>query len=367
MPYIWEHPRWPQLEWDEVAILTRLSVVRKAQGMLLAEADALGLEGQAALLVEESVETAAIEGERLDRDAVRSSVARRLGLPDAGVSRTDRRADGVVRVLVEATRSWDEPLTPERVLAWHAALFPDGLSGGAQIRIGSWRDGGDPMQVVSGPIGRELVHFEAPPSERVTQEMGAFFEWWRASRGAMDGVLRAALAHFRFVTIHPFDDGNGRLARALTDLALAEDEKDGRRLYSMSSRIAAERRDYYAALEGAQRGKGDVTGFMLWFLGCFERSLAASRAQIGKALRTDRFWRKHRRTELNERQKKVLARLLEAEPEGFEGGLTNRKYVGMTRTSRESAKRDIADLVLKGILVPGAGRGRSASYALRSS
>jgi Fic family protein len=364
MPYVWEGPKWPELFWDEVPVLARLSAARKEQGRLLAEADALGLEAEAALLAEESVETAAIEGERLDLESVRSSVARRLGLPDAGVVRLDRHADGVVEVLLDATRGWDRELTAARVKAWHAALFPTGRSGAARIYVGRWRSGGDPMQVVSGPIGKERVHFEAPPAARVVTEMKSFFAWWRRSRGAMDGALRSAIAHLRFVTIHPFDDGNGRLARAISDLALAEDERDGRRLYSMSAAISAERKTYYRVLERAQRGAGDVTEWMLWFLDCFERAVAASRGQTGKALFAERFWREHRDVVLNPRQRKVLARLLEAGPGGFEGGLTNRKYVGLTSTSRESAKRDIADLVAKGLLVPGPGKGRSASYAL---
>lgn len=364
MRWLWESSRWPDLEWDDGAVLARLAVLRRVQGMLLGEADSLGLEVQADLLTEESVETAAIEGERLDRDAVRSSVARRLGLPEAGAGRLDRHADGVVRVLIEATRDWDVELTPERVWSWHAALFPTGRSGTARIRAGAWRDGGDPMQVVSGPIGRERVHFQAPPATRVGREMAGFFVWWRSSRGTLDGVLRAALAHLRFVTIHPFDDGNGRIARALTDLALAQDERDARRLYSMSARISSERSAYYSALERTQRGSGDATAWLLWFLGCLELSVEASRRQIGKVLRADRVWRRLRDAGLNERQRKVLARLIEAEPEGFEGGLTNRKYVGMTRTSRESAKRDIADLVARGILARLPGGGRSASYSL---
>jgi Fic family protein len=366
MRYVWEDRAWPELGWDEALVLSRLAAARKEQGRLLAAADALGLEAEAALLAEESIETAAIEGERLDRESVRSSVARRLGLPDAGVVRLDRHADGVVEVLLDATRGWSRELDAARLKAWHAALFPTGFSGAARIDVGKWRSAGDPMQVVSGPVGKERVHFEAPPAARVPAEMRSFFAWWRRARGAMDGVLRSALAHFRFVTIHPFDDGNGRLARALSDRALAEDERDGRRLYSISAAISVERKAYYGVLERAQRGAGDVTEWMLWFLECFERAVAAALGQADKALFAERFWRANREVALNERQRKVLARLLEAGPGGFEGGITNRKYVGMTRTSRESAKRDIADLVAKRLLVPGPGRGRSASYALAS-
>jgi Fic family protein len=362
--YIWENADWPHLSWDEGAVLARLVTARKAQGRLLAEADALGLAGEAALLVGESVDTSAIEGERLDRVSVRSSVARRLGLPDAGVTRLDRHADGVVEVLLDATRGWNRGLTATRVKAWHAALFPTGRSGDARIAVGRWRRGGDPMQVVSGAVGREKVHFEAPPASRIAREMRSFFAWWNGSRGAVDGVLRAALAHFRFVTIHPFEDGNGRIARAIADSALAEDERDGRRLYSMSAAIFAERKAYYRVLERAQRGPGDVTEWLLWFIDCFERAVGDSSARAAKALAVERFWVKLRDVALNPRQTKVITRLLEAGPGGFEGGLTNRKYVGMTKTSRESAKRDMADLVAKGILVPGPGKGRGASYVL---
>lgn len=323
------------------------------------------MELQAEVLVEEAFTTAAIEGEKLDRDSIRSSVARRLGLPTAGLPPTVRHVDGLVEMLIDATSRHDDPLSRDRLKGWHAALFPTGYSGMHKILIGEWREGSDPMRVVSGPIGKERVHYEAPPAHRLEGEMAQFLEWWHSpSPEIMDGLIRAGLAHFWFVSIHPFEDGNGRIARAITDMALAQDECTGRRLYSMSAQINAERDDYYRVLERNQRGDGDVTDWQVWFLGCLERSIHRSEAEVQTALQKARFWQSHAETDLNERQRKVVNRLLDAGPGKFEGGLTNRKYVGMTKVSRETAKRDIADLVGKGILVRNPGGGRSVSYDL---
>lgn len=363
--YVWETSQWPRLRWQSDRLLTLLGRVRLEQGKLLSQVADLGFfkgeEAEAEILVEEAVKTAAIEGENLDRGSVRSSVARRLGLPTAGLPPSQRHVEGLVEMLLDATRNYSAPLTKERLKGWQAALFPGGYSGMHRIRVGEWR-GDEPMRVVSGPLGRETVHYEAPPGERIEGEVDAFLEWWSASR--MDGVLRAGVAHFRFVTIHPFEDGNGRVARALTDLALAQDERLPARFYSLSSQIMAEREEYYAVLEKTQKGDGDITAWLEWFLGCFGRAIERSAHLMSAALLKSRFWRRHSQTEISERQKKVLNRLLDAGPGGFEGGLTTRKYTGLTRVSRATAYREIADMVEKNLLRPNPGGGRSASYEI---
>ncbi len=362
--YIWQLQNWTDFRWSSEMLLGPLGQARKSQGRLLGEAEYLGLEMQAEVLTEEAFTTAAIEGEPLDRSSVRSSVARRLGLPTAGLPATERHVDGLVDMLVDATVNHERPLTQERLKGWNAALFPTGYSNLVKITVGQWRLGTEPMQVVSGPTGKEKVHYEAPPSDRLDMEMDRFLMWWTARSRQLDGIIRAALAHFWFVTIHPFDDGNGRIARAITDMALAQDEKTGLRLYSMSAQIAAERDDYYDILERTQKGDGDITEWHVWFLGCLEKAVRRSEKEVQHAVIKARFWQHFVVYAFNERQKKVINRLLNAEPGGFEGGLTNRKYKGMTKVSRETAKRDIADLVEKGGLVRNPGGGRSISYEL---
>ncbi len=363
--YVWQRSGWPVFRWDGNALLGPLGRARQAQGKLLGLAEDTGVELQGELLVEEAFSTSAIEGERLDRASIRSSVARRLGLPNAGLPPADRQVEGLVEMLLDATSRHSEPLSAKRLQGWHAALFPTGYSGIHPIRIGGWRTGSEPMRVISGPVGKEKVHYEAPPAERLECELERFLSWWQASSpAAMDGLLRAGMAHFWFVSIHPFEDGNGRVARALTDMALAQDELSGTRLYSMSAQISAERNDYYQILERAQQGDGDLTGWLEWFLGCLSRAMQRAWQEIGKTVERGRFWQRHAETELNDRQRKVINRLLCAGPGGFEGGLTNRKYVGLTRVSRETAKRDLADLIEKGILIRTRAGGRSASYEL---
>lgn len=335
-----------------------------AQGRLLGQAEHVGLAARADVLAEEAVKTAVIEGEQLDLVTVRSSVVRRLGMSTACLPPTERHVDGLVEMLLDATRQHDDPLTGDRVKAWHAALFPTGYSGMAKIDVGQWRSGREPMQVVSGPLGKERVHFEAPPSRRLEREMRQFLAWFESSRGEMDGLVRAAMAHFWFVTIHPFDDGNGRIARAIADMAIAQDEGSGLRMYSVSAQISAERDRYYEVLERCQRGSGDISDWLVWMLGCLARAIERAEAQIGTAVRVARFWQRASRLTLTARQIKVLSRLLEAGPGGFQGGLTTRKYVGMTKTSRATAKREIADLVEKKLLLRGSAGGRSTSYEL---
>lgn len=366
--YVWELERWPELHWDADRILVPLALCRKRQGAFLAGAAALGFDtsefkdAQAEVLVEEVVQTAAIEGEVLDRESVRSSVAVRLGLPSGGLRPADKASDGLVQVLLDATLHHDAPLTAKRLKGWHAALFPTGYSGMYRIQAGQWRKG--PVQVVSGPVGKEQLHYEGPLAASVNREMQAFLEWWKSSVGRMDGILRAGLAHFWFVTIHPFEDGNGRLARTLTDMALAQDEAMRARFYSLSAQIMQERQDYYAVLERTQKGSGDVTGWLEWFVGGVDRAMTRSGGLLGRVLGKAEFWRRFGAVPLSERQRKVLNKLLDAGPDGFEGGMTNRKYVGMTKTTRATAQRDLADLVAKGMLHPKPGGGRSASYEI---
>ena len=366
--YVWQTEKWPNVRWSAERVIAPLAWVRVCQGKLLGKAAGLGfdldLKLRAEVLTEEAVETAAIEGESLDRDSVRSSVARRLGLPAAGLRRADRHVEGLVEMLMDATRRHGEPLTADRLKGWHAALFPTGFSGIRPIRVGDWRIGPEPMQVVSGPMGRERVHYEAPPAGRVQSEMKCFLEWWASRESPIDGLLRAALAHFWFVTIHPFDDGNGRIGRAIADMALAQDEGSSSRFYSMSAQISADRDPYYTVLERTQRGDGDVTDWLLWFLECLGNSVDRSEKQLEQSLQKARFWQRHARLELDERQLKVINRLLDAGPGGFEGSVTTRKYVGMTKASRATAQREISDLVQKGLLRKGPGRGRSSSYEL---
>lgn len=361
--YIWQTKDWPSLRWKSDALLRPLGMSRQLQGRLLGEADYIGLEMQAEVLTEEAFTTAAIEGEKLDRNSVRSSVARRLGLPTAGLPPAERQVDGLVEMLVDATVKHEQKLTPKRLKGWHAALFPTGYSGMNKILVADWRKGSEPMQVVSGPLGKERVHYEAPPAAHLKREIDQFLKWWHSS-SELDGLVRAAMAHFWFVSIHPFEDGNGRIARAITDMALAQDEQKDFRMYSMSAQINANRDEYYDILEKTQKGDGDITGWLLWFLQCFNRAIQRSEGELKNALQKAKFWQKWATVVFSERQKKVVNRLLESGPEGFEGGLTNRKYKGMTRISRETAKRDIADLVEKGVLIKNPGGGRSVNYQL---
>lgn len=362
--YVWQTSTWPTFSWDSGRLLNPLGRVRQRQGAILAKAEFIGVNLEAETLIEEAFTTSAIEGVSLDRNSIRSSVARRLGLPVAGLPPTAHNVDGLVELLIDATTGYDSPLSQERLWGWHVALFPTGYSGIHKITVGAWRDGTEPMQVVSGPIGKERVHFEAPGADRLEQEMTRFLVWWHGESSSLEGIIRAGLAHFWFVTIHPFADGNGRLARAITDMALAQDERTKRRLYSMSAQIGAERDDYYRVLEETQKGNGDVTDWLVWFSGCLERAILQSEVQVQTALQKARFWRQHLEAGLNKRQRKVINRLLDAGPGGFEGGLNNRKYVGLTKASRESAKRDIAALLKMGILEKNPGGGRSASYNL---
>lgn len=363
--YIYEHGNWPQFHWDSAAISGIFGEVRHLQGRLSAQIEALGFQqrSQAALdtLATDVVKSSEIEGELLDRGQVRSSIARRLGLDVAGLVPSDRHVDGVVAMTLDATRNHAQPLTEERLFGWHAALFPTGRSGLSRIEVGRYRTG--EMQIVSGAMGRERVHYHAPPADRMKAEMDGFLEWFNTPMGEgmpTDPVLKAAVAHFRFIIIHPFDDGNGRMARALTDLMLARAEGSADRFYSMSSRIMAERKQYYAVLQRAQHSEGDITEWMMWFLHCLRNALLDTDATLHRVTAKADFWKAHEQTPLNERQRLMLNRLLD----GFEGKLKTSKWAKMAKCSPDTALRDIKDLIGKGILRQEADGGRSTNYEL---
>ncbi|MRS02408.1 Fic family protein [bacterium] len=366
MKYIWQIKNWHDFKYDAGAVLKPLGELRIMQGKLLGRVAELGIglsvDAQASILVEETVRTAEIEGQQLSRAAVRSSVAVKLGLP-RGVGKPDRNADGLVDILLDAVRSYDQRLTQDRLNGWHAALFPTGYAGMRKIRVGKLR-GNEPMQIVSGPMGKEKVHYEALPQERLDREMRCFLKWWQTSADHMDGILRAAQAHLHFLTIHPYEDGNGRLARAMTDMALAQDEKIKVRYYSVSSEIVRRRNDYYQMLENIQNCRDDVTAWYLWFIQCIQSSIEQSREMITGVLLRHDFWNKHAQTLITDRQKKVINRILEAGPGNFEGGLTTRKYVNIAGVSRATAFREITDLVDKNILQRLSGSGRNVHYDL---
>lgn len=362
--YIWEQPDWPNITWRDADIAALLADVRHEQGRLLGRMEALGfpLREEAFLrtLTQDVVKTSEIEGEKLDVQQVRSSLARRLGIDIGALAPADRHVEGIVEVMLDATRNSDAELTRDRLFGWHAALFPTGRSSMVKIRVGDWRDdGGGPMQVVSGPIGREQIHYTAPPAERVAAEMEAFLDWFNAPTD-IDPVLKAAQAHLWFVTIHPFDDGNGRIARAIADLALTRSEGSPQRFYSMSAQIRAERNDYYAILEATQKGEQDVTEWMTWFLSCLQRAIDGADIVLSAVLDKARFWDVHKAASLNGRQLKVINRLLD----GFEGKLTSSKWAKLTKCSQDTANRDIAALVRLGILRKGEAGGRSTHYDL---
>ena len=365
--WIWARPEWPALRWDAGRLAPALAAARLAQGKALGAARLLDpdltLEAAAAILAEDGLTTSAIEGERLAPDVVRSSVARHLGLLTAGLPVAPSTVDGLVEVLLDATRRYDAPLTRERLCAWQAALFPTGRSGLRAIRVGDLR-GRAPLQVVSGRIGRERVHFEAPPRSRLEAELARFLTWFDASRGQIEGLFRGGLAHLWFLTLHPFEDGNGRLARAITDMALAQDERQPMRVFSLSAQLLREREGYYAALESAQRSGLDVTEWLAWLLPQVEAAATAAEGTIATTLAKARFWLRRQSTDMNPRQRKVLNRLLDAGPAGFEGGMSTRKYMSLTKASRATAYRELADLLAKGCLQPTGKGGRSSSYAL---
>jgi len=392
-PYIHEREGWPRMRWDKEALADPLAALRHRQGRLIGRMEGLGfpLRDEAVLqtLTQDVLETSLIEGEALDKEQVRSSLARRLGMDVGALAPADRDVEGVVEMMLDATQRFNAPLTQERLFGWHASLFPTGRSGLTRIRTGAWRDDASgPMQVVSGRIGGERVHFQAPAADRLEEEMAAFLAWFNADadpepEGAsafamnppvmpvsvdpvlIDPVLKAGLAHLWFVTVHPFDDGNGRIARAIADMALARSEGSSRRFYSMSAQIRRERGAYYDVLEKTQKGDLgkdalDVTAWLAWFLGCLGRVFDGAEGTLSAVLRKARFWEAHGAEALNGRQRVMLNRLLD----GFEGKLTSSKWAKLAKCSQDTALRDILDLVERGFLSRDPSGGRSSSYSL---
>lgn len=342
-----------------------LAEVRHRQGRLLGRMEGMGfrLQSEASLqtLTLDVLKSSEIEGELLDAGQVRSSIARRLGMDIAGLVPADRHVEGIVELMLDATQHYDQPLSADRLFGWHAALFPTGRSGLHKIVVGNWRDNekNDPMQVVSGAMGKERVHYEAPDADRLDAEMNRFINWFNEDK-SMDAVLKAALAHLWLITIHPFDDGNGRIARAVADMQLARADGSAHRFYSMSAQVRNERKEYYAVLESTQQGSLDITRWMLWFLQCLDRAIAASNETLAAILKKARFWEKHSSTTLNERQRLMLNKLLD----GFEGRLNSSKWATITKTSQDTALRDIQDLLNKNILVKDGRGGRSTGYVI---
>ena len=360
--YIWQNDQFPHFEWNTDALLTTLGEVHTLQGQLLGRMFALGFEGlsqQVEAVTQEIIGSSRIEGVTLNADSVRSSVARHLGLETAGNERSDHYTEGVVNAMMQATQAFAEPLTAERMFGWHAAFFPTGYSDGHKITVANWRVGDEPMQVVSGPMGKEKVHFVAPPSDMVPAMMERFIAWCNTPNDT-DPILRAAIAHLWFVTIHPFDDGNGRMARTITELMLARADNSSQRFYSLSAEIMKQRKEYYDVLEQAQKGAIDVTPWLLWFVKTLRNALVFSLQTTDRVIQKASFWSKHKETVLNERQRKIINRLWD----GFDGKLTTQKYAKINHCSQDTALRDIQSLMGKGILRKTEEGGRSTNYEL---
>jgi Fic family protein len=365
-PWIWQHPEWPEFHWDSARLVQPLAAARRAQGELSGMARLLDpnsdLYAQLEVLTSEGVATSAIEGERFDPNALRSSLARRLGLPTAGLPAPARSIEGLVDVLLDATQKLDKPLTKKVLAGWQAALFPTGRSGLNKIRVGALR-GASPMRIVSGPIGRQRVHYEAPPRSGLERELKRFLGWFNRSLD-LDGLLRAGLAHAWFELIHPFEDGNGRVGRAILDRALAQDENRSSRLYRLSARFMAVRGEYYDALQALSRADLDATDWLKWFLEQVVVACSESAGTVERALQKARFWMRHAQSGLNARQRKALNALLDTGSGEFVGGMSNKKYAHLTHVSPATAQRDLAELAERGILRT-EGAGRSVRYVLQ--
>lgn len=364
MAYVHETTEWPDFTWDAAAVSGPLAAVRHRQGRLLGRMEGLGFaqQSEASLLTltGDVVKTSAIEGEELDPKQVRSSIAKRLGIDLGGYMSASRDVEGIVEVMLDATQNHEQDLTAERLFGWHAALFPAGRSGLRRITVGAWRTPeAGPMQVVSYPVGRERIHFEAPSADRLDTEMTSFIAWFNEPTQS-DPVIKAAVAQFWFVTIHPFEDGNGRIARAIADMALARADGTKNRFYSMTSQIEAERRDYYDRLEAQQRSTVDLTDWLGWFLGCLDRALDRAEAMLAAVMSKAKVWAVVNRGPVNDRQRKVLNRLLD----GFEGHLTTSNYAKLAKCSADTALRDVRELLDRGILKQNPRGGRSTSYRL---
>ena len=362
--YIHQLPNWPQFTWNTGELAKPLAAVWQKQGRLTGKMQSLGfpLQDEAILktLTEDVLMSSEIEGENLDKDQVRSSIARRLGLDVGALAPADRNVEGVVEMMLDATQNFAKPLTCERLFGWHASLFPTGRSHMRKIVVGAWRDDATgPMQVVSGPEGRPKIHYQAPAAPRLAEEMAAFLEWFE-SEGKTEQIIKAALAHLWFVTIHPFDDGNGRIARAIADMSLARSEDSKQRFYSMSAQIRIERNAYYEILERTQKNSLDITPWLAWFLACLDRALDGAEKTLKDVLDKAEFWKKHARSRINIRQRDMINRLLD----GFHGSLTSSKWAILEKCSPDTALRDISELLEAGILRKDAGGGRSTSYSL---
>ncbi|MBZ5859608.1 Fic family protein [Flavihumibacter profundi] len=359
--YIHQRPDWPRFNWQQDKIAPLLTEVRHRQGRM--EALGFNLQAEASLqtLTLDVLKSSEIEGELLNAEQVRSSIARRLGMDIAGLVPADRHVEGIVEMMLDATQQYQKVLSDDRLFGWHAALFPTGRTGMHKIVVGAWRDNtkGDPMQVVSGAMGKEKVHFEAPEADRLPKEMDQFIHWFNED-SEMDGVIKAAIAHFWFVTIHPFDDGNGRIARVIADMQLARADGSSQRFYSMSAQIRKERKEYYEILESTQKGSMDITNWLSWFLHCLDRAIGATDETLAVVLQKARFWEKHAHVALNDRQRLMLNKLLD----GFDGKLNTSKWAKLTKTSPDTALRDIQDLMGKQILKKEPGGSRSTSYTI---
>lgn len=360
--FIHQKTNWSDFKWDNDKVVPLLGNVRHLQGRLLGQMESLGFslkeEAVLTMLTLDVLKSTEIEGEILNKDQVRSSIARKLGIKFNGMVVSSPNVDGVVEMMLDATQNYTSLLTKRRLMGWHSALFPTGYSGMYKIEVGKYRTGD--MQVVSGAMGKENIHYEAPKPDLVKVEMGSFLDWLNNNRISIDSVLKAAIAHFWFVTIHPFDDGNGRVARAITDMLLARSDNTSQRFYSMSNQILEERKAYYDILEKTQRGDGDITNWLLWFFLCLERAIANTEKILESTLVKAKFWEMHSQTSLNDRQRIMLNKLLD----GFDGKLTSSKWAKITKTSPDTALRDIQDLISKGILQKEAQGGRSTNYEL---
>jgi Fic family protein len=359
--YIYEYPNWPRFEWDEQKVQLLLGKVRHLQGKILGQMSALGFsekeEAILSTLTLDVIKSSEIEGESLNYDQVRSSIARRLGINIAGLVHSSRDVEGVVEMLLDATQNFEAPLDDDRLFGWHSALFPSGRSGMHKIDVGKYRSG--EMAIVSDPMGKEKIHYQAPSPVKVQNYMDQLLEWFNSGNN-IDPVLKAAIAHFWFIIIHPFDDGNGRMARALSDLLLARSDGSHQRFYSLSNQILLERKEYYDLLQKEQYSDGDITKWLVWFLNCLNRALNASETLLDKVFIKTNFWEKHKETELNSRQRLMINKLLD----GFNGKLKTSKWARITKCSQDTALRDIKDLINKGILRQEESGGRSTNYEI---
>lgn len=363
--YIWQYPEWPSFTWNDSRLISLLSEVRNLEGKIQGMMDGLGFNVQSMtalnVMTEDVLRSNEIEGVILNSDKVRSSIARHLGIDTAGLPQPDHYTEGVVQIMMDAVTNCNKPLTPERLFNWHAALFPTGRSGMYPITVGAYRTGGEPMQIVSGAMGKEKVHFEAPPSDVVPDMMTDFLTWINSDNTVIDPVLKAAVAHLWFVAIHPFDDGNGRLTRTITDMQLAKADGFPLRFYSMSAEILREKKAYYEILEHTTSNSTDITEWLEWFLNTMKSSILRAKETVKRVVCKSSFWQRHREIPMNERQVRVVNMLWD----GFTGKLTSSKWAKITKTSQATALRDITDLIEKGILTAAADGGRSSNYLLK--